>query len=112
MAQESRRAQRFSLNQIANLIFSHNKKMAAKAVNISATGLLVAAEDDVDPGTMVYVTLCADLGCSEKFIHAEGIVTRCVKGLKDYMVGIDFTMIDGDEMKAIEDLGSDTAHVS
>lgn len=101
---DNRRADRFSIEQVVNLVFSHNKKLPAKAVNISSTGILVAMDEEVEPGTTVNVNLCAEKDNCEKIIKAEGIVTRSARGMKDYFAAIDFTSIDGDEINTIKSI--------
>ena len=98
MITENRRADRITLDQIINLVFAHNRKLPAKAVNVSSTGLLVAIDEEVETGTHVDVNFCAEIGDCSKIIKAEGIVTRSAKGMRDYFAAIDFTIIDGEKV--------------
>jgi hypothetical protein len=104
MAQKRQRAHRFLIDQIVQLIFSHDKAMDAKAVNISSSGILVATSEAVEPGTPVFLLLSAELGFSEKIIRAEGIIARCVKESNDFLLGIEFSVIEEEDVKTIEDL--------
>jgi hypothetical protein len=98
------RAHRFLIDQIVQLIFSHDKAMDSKAVNISSSGILVATSEAVEPGTPVFLLLSAELGYSEKIIRAEGIVTRCTRESNDHLLGIEFSIIEEEDIKTIEDL--------
>jgi PilZ domain len=102
MAKERQRAHRFSIKQIVQLIFSHDQTLDSKAVNISSSGILVATPEAVEPGTPVFLMLSTELGYSEKLIRAEGLVTRCTKEINDYLTGIEFSIIDEEDLKTIE----------
>jgi hypothetical protein len=99
--EESRRADRFSIEQVVSLVFSHNKRLPAKAVNISSTGILVAMDEEVEPGTIVKVNLCSEKDNCDKIIKAEGVVTRSSRGMKDYFAAIDFTSVEGEGSEPI-----------
>lgn len=92
---ERRRHQRFALQQLVELGFGRERYIHAEGLNISRSGILCRADEELDLSNTVTIYFTLDEDAEEpETLAAEGVVQRCdPRSDGSYDVGLEFSML-------------------
>lgn len=91
MEKDKRKRERSSLDQMIELSTSDGKKIRAKGVNISESGMLCLADEDIHAGTFVMFKIAIQSGGSSMKVDLEGMVMKSTRDGDKYNIVIDLT---------------------
>ena len=90
MGSEKRKHMRFPIHQAIEISFGQEDFFNARGVNVSAGGMLIETETELDPQSRIYLFFPVDLEEATYDVEAEGIVRHISKSGKLYQIGVEF----------------------
>lgn len=102
MAEERRRACRFTIDQMVELELGKESVVHASGINLSSTGLLCKSDYFMEPGTEVSVVLTVPSASGSHTVSCDGIVIRTERGRGRHLTAIQFMTLAGKDVGALE----------
>ena len=102
MAEEKRKAPRFSLHQLIRLSSNREEFLQAEGINISLTGVLLHTEAAIDLYTTLFLMFEVETEEETYLFKTEGIVMRSEKENDYYSIGLQFTELTEEEKKHLK----------
>lgn len=94
------RAKRFNITQLVDISNNRENFISAQGVNISESGILVEADEDMEIHASAYFLL--EYPGSDESFEIEGIVVRSEKKGKKFHIAMEFTFDFSEQKKEVK----------
>jgi len=101
MAAERRKHMRFSIHQAIEISFGQELFFYARGVNMSAGGMLIETETELQPQSRIYLLFSVQLEGVTYDVEAEAVVRHIEKSEKLYQVGVEFCELQPDQQEML-----------
>lgn len=102
MSIDKRKHMRFPIHQAIEISFGQEEFFNARGINLSAGGMLIETETELDPQSRIYLFFPVALEEKNYDVEVEGVVRHVVKKGDLFHIGIEFYEMRPDNKELLE----------